>query len=62
MLDRWRAVLSPSLVGQHEVDVVLKGAPALRDAAGQVQMDAIANLLIAAVQRTVDVEHRGDAM
>ena len=35
MLDRWRAVLIPSLVGQHDVDVVRKGAPALRDAAGQ---------------------------
>jgi len=52
----------PGLVRQHEVHVVVEVPPRLRGAAGQPQIDPVVDLLVAAVQGAVDVEHRGVAL
>src|SRR2546430_10064949 len=56
-----RSTLFPytTLFRSYEVDVVLEVAPRLGGAAGQSQIHAVIEPLVAAIERAVDVEHPG---
>ena len=56
------AVGIPGLVCHHEVDVVLEVAPPLGGAARKPEVHAVVELLVAAIEGAVDVEHPGHAL
>ena len=55
-------VLIERLVANHQVHVVIEIAPGVRRPARQPQVDTVVDLLVAAIQAAVDVEHRGVAL
>ena len=51
-----------SLVGHHEINVVIEIPPGLGGAAGQPKVHPVVDCFIAAIKRAVDVGHRGVAL